>query len=258
MQAFPPDPFTGDAEPPGAPPRDHPIYRLVHPAVVADLVAVKHAIAGRLRLALLRTDDDASAALEGALRAAGGAPQRGASAASLVVRYDPATTDQQSLLAVLLPPLPPPPPRAAAEALLPEPITDVWSALTDVEGPPWNPPEVAQVVPLDDPPTAWRIEVHVGPLALPHRMAVIEETPPTALELGINGKLQALVRYDLAAEAGGCRLRQRLWFAVDGTPAEAALGEAIVGRFARRFAEEYVQGIARRLEKRAEGRAAPE
>lgn len=246
------------AELPGGPARDHPIYRLVHPTSVADLVEVKHALPGRLRLALRRNDDAAAGALLSALRGAGGALQPGASAASLVVRYDQASVDQEALLSAPLPPLPPPPPRAAAEALLHEPIAAVWAALTDVEGPPWNPPEVAQVVPLDDPPTAWRIEVHVGPWTLPHHMAVIEETPPTVLELGISGKLQALVRYDLTAATEGCRLRQRLWFAVAGTPAEAALGEAIVARFAGRFAEEYVQGIARRLEQSADGRAAPE
>ncbi len=230
--------------------RENPVYFLVHPEVVNHVVTVRHSLPGRLRLVLRRPDPACRDALVAALARDGGGIERmieGVSP-SLVVRYDPAVTSEQLLLAAPLPSLPLPPSRLGAEADIAGPATAVWTALNAEEGPPWCPPAMLQVAPLDTTPPSWEIMVRVGPWTLPHHMAVTEAQPPQALELGIAGKLNGLIRYDIEETGPSCsHLRQRLWFAIDGNAAEVMMGEGIVQQFARRFADEQMGDISQRV-----------
>jgi carbon monoxide dehydrogenase subunit G len=236
--------------------RQNPLYRMLHPTRVGDVVEVRHAIPGRLRLGLRRSDSPCVDAVVTALVRKGGSLERtgGGPAASLVVRYDPAATSQEQLLAAPLAALPMPPPRLGAAADVAGPATAVWAALTAEEGPPWCPPAMLQVTPLAGTPPAWDIAVKVGPWTLPHCMVTTAEEPPHLLELSITGKLNGMIRYEVAETAPGrSRLTQALWFAIDGNAAEVTMGEGIVQQFARRFAEEQVRDIARKVEGGAGG-----
>ena len=230
--------------------RQNPLYRLLYPAKVADVVDVRHAIPGRLRLNLHRHDAACLDAVVMALGRSGGVQDRatGGSAASLVVHYDPAAVTSELLLNAALPPLPMPPARLGASADVAAPAAAVWDALTAEEGPPWCPPAMLQVTPLDSTPPSWQIAVKVGPWALPHFMDTTAEQPPNLLELSITGKLNGMIRYEVTEHAAGqSRLTQSLWFAIDGSAAEVAMGEGIVQQFARRFADEQVRDIAQRV-----------
>jgi carbon monoxide dehydrogenase subunit G len=230
--------------------RRNPLYRLLYPERVADVADVRHVIAGRLRLGVRRSDAACLEAVAAALRQAGGMLDRptGGPAASLVVRFDPAAVTPELLLGAGLPPLPMPPPRLGAAADVAAPATAVWEALTAAEGPPWCPPAMLQVTPLDSTPPSWQIAVKVGPWTLPHFMETTAEQPPHLLELSITGKLNGMIRYEVTEQAlGQSRLTQSLWFAIDGSAAEIAMGEGIVQQFARRFADEQVRDIAQRV-----------
>lgn len=230
--------------------RQNPLYPVLHPLVVSDVVDVRHSIAGRLRVGLRRSDQPCLDAVGTALQLASGTLERATSgaAASLVVRYDPAKTSPDRLLAARLPALPMPPPRLSAGAEVAAPAVAVWAALTADEGPPWCPPAMLQVTPLNSEPAAWDITVKVGPWSLPHYMLTTAEEPPHLLELSVTGKLNGMIRYEVVeAVAGQSRLTQALWFAIDGNAAEVAMGEGIVQQFARRFAEEQVRDIAQRV-----------
>lgn len=211
---------------------------------------VRHAIGGRLRLSLRRHDAACLDAVATALSRAGGVLERatGGPAATLVVRYDPAVVTPDLLLNAGLPALPMPPARLGAAADVAAPAAAVWDALTAEEGPPWCPPAMLQVTPLDYTPSAWQIAVKVGPWTLPHFMDTTAEQPPNLLELSITGKLNGMIRYEVTEHAAGqSRLTQSLWFAIDGSAAEIAMGEGIVQQFARRFADEQVRDIAQRV-----------
>lgn len=242
--------MSADARPDG---RQNPLYRLLHPAIVADVAEIRHAIAGRLRLGLRRPDVLCFEAVVAALSRAGGTMERasGGPTASLVVRFNPAIISQEQLLGAPLPPLPLPPSRLGAAADVAAPAAAVWAALTAEEGPPWCPPALLQVVPLAGTPPGWDIAVKVGPWTLPHFMVMTAEEPPTLLELSITGKLNGMIRYEVAETTPGhSRLTQALWFAIDGSAAEVTMGEGIVSQFARRFADEQVRDIAQRVEEK--------
>ena len=229
---------------------ENPVYFMVHPECVGDAVAVRHAAPGRLRLALRRPDPACLEAVIAALAGAGGTVERvmAGSPPSLVARYDPAAAGETRLLGAPLPPLPLPPARIGAAANVPGPAGAVWAALTAEEGPPWCPPAMLQVTPLETRPPSWEIMVRVGPWTLPHHMQVTDERPPRVFELGIEGKLNGVIRYDIDDDGPGrSHLRQRLWFAIDGNAAEVTMGEGIVQQFARRFADEQVRDITRRV-----------
>jgi carbon monoxide dehydrogenase subunit G len=223
---------------------------LLYPASITDVVEVRHAISGRLRLGMRRGDVACLDAVASALHQAGGVLDRatGGPAASIVVRYDPAAVTADLLLDAGMPPLPIPPARLGAAADVAAPASAVWDALTAEEGPPWCPPAMLQVTPLDSTPPSWHIAVKVGPWTLPHFMDTTAERPPNLLELSITGKLNGMIRYEVTEQAPGrSRLTQSLWFAIDGSAAEIAMGEGIVEKFARRFADEQVRDIAQRV-----------
>lgn len=231
--------------------KDNPLYRVLHPATVADAAIIRHTIPGRLRLALRRSDQPCLDAVVAALSERGATVERavGGQTPSIVLRYDPAALTDELLLAAPLPALPLPPARIGAAADVAGPAPAVWAALTVEEGPPWCPPAMLDVVPLEGTPAAWDIAVRVGPWTLPHRMVVTAEEAPHLLELSIAGKLNGLIRYEIVeAGAGATHLSQQLWFAIDGSAAEVTMGEGIVQQFARRFADEQVRDIARRVE----------
>jgi hypothetical protein len=231
--------------------RQNPLYRLLHPTVVSDVVEVRHALAGRLRLGVRRPDSACVDAVAAALRRSGATLERASSgpSASLVIRYDPTALAPEQLLTAPLPALPLPPPRLEAAADVKASAPAVWAALTDEEGPPWCPPAMLQIVPLAGTPQCWDIAVKVGPWTLPHSMVTTADDPPHLLELSIIGKLNGMIRYEIAEAAPGrSRLTQRLWFAIDGSAAEVTMGEGIVHQFARRFADEQIRDIAQRVE----------
>jgi Polyketide cyclase / dehydrase and lipid transport len=144
---------------------------------------------------------------------------------------------------------------AAAAAAVPAPRVDVatevdapaetvWAVLTSSGGPPWRPPAMVQVTVVSERPPVWSVVVDAGPWRLPHRMEVARERPPRSLTLVISGRLRAVVRFDLTPlPGGGTRLRQRLWFELEGSPVEAALGGAIVEGLARRFAPSQLRAL---------------
>jgi hypothetical protein len=231
--------------------RQNPLYRLLHPVVIADVVEVRHAMAGRLRLSVRRPDAACVDAVVAAFRQGGASLERasGGASPSLVIRYDPAALDHEQLLAAPLPALPLPPPRLEAAADVRASASAVWAALTDEDGPPWCPPAMLQIVPLAGTPQSWDIAVKVGPWTLPHTMVTTADDPPRLLELSITGKLNGMIRYEIAEPAPGrSRLTQGLWFAIDGSAAEVTMGEGIVHQFARRFADEQIRDITQRVE----------
>jgi hypothetical protein len=84
------------------------LLRLVRPATVGDVVEIKHALPGRLRLALRRDDPASLAAVVAALGSAGGAVEGSPRAGSLLVRHAPGLGREALLGAPLGAELPPP------------------------------------------------------------------------------------------------------------------------------------------------------
>lgn len=245
----------------------HRVWRLVHPAAVGDVVALRHALPGRLRLTLRRDDRAAGAAVVAALRLAGaslddddGRERRGAGRppGSLLARYDPARVSPGRLLAAPLPPLPLPRARVDASATATVPPERLWATLAAGDGPPWQPPAMLTVQPVAGPDPRWDISVDVGAARLPHVMRVVSEHAPRLLELVIAGKLSAVVRLDVeplpaggapGGAAGSSRIRARQWFEFAGGPVEAAIGGAIVERLTRRFAVEHLSRLCAAAER---------
>jgi hypothetical protein len=243
------------------------VWRHVHPTAVGDVVALRHALPGRLRLTLRRNDRAAGQAVVTALRLAGatldddgGRERHGAGRPprSLIARYDPARVSPARLLAAPLPPLPLPRARVDASATATVPAERLWATLTTGDGPPWEPPAMLRVQPVDGPDPRWDITVAVGAVRLPHVMRVAAEHAPRLLELVIAGRLSAVVRLDVeplpagsapGGTAGSSRIRARQWFEFTGSALEAAIAEAIVERLTRRFAVEHLSRLCAAAER---------
>lgn len=222
----------------------NPIYRMTHPRTVADLAAVLQSSPGLALLAPRRADREGRQALVTALGGADPSVEvEWAADGTVVVRYAPASIGEAALLASPVPDLPLPPARidvSEPAAATPE---AVWRTLTGAGGPPWRPPALVRVTPLVHVRPAWRVEVAVGPWMLPHRMEQTTDLPTRTIELCISGKLNALARYDLEPAGDGCRVRHRLWFAIDGGAIEAAVGELLIEGLARRYAAEHLRAV---------------
>lgn len=219
---------------------DNPVLRLIRPRVVADVVLVRHALPGRLRLEVRRPDPAGFEAVMAALRAAGGAIEGTPRAPSLLVRYQPTAVAEPALLQAELPLLPLPPARLEEAEVVDAPVSAVWAALADPAGALAQAPDSVRVSPRPGSQPAWTVEVALAGRTLPHHLAVSRACPPRELELSVTGELNAVIRYDLQPADGEARslLRQRLWFALEGKAAAKAIGQALVERFARRLARD--------------------
>ena len=227
----------------------NPVWRGLYPSKVGDVVAVRHAFGGRLRLHPLRTDRPAVEALCAALRSAGArldgpAPHT----LSVVVHFDPARTDLAALLAAPIRPLPLPAARLDLQARLRASLGDTWAVLSDAKAPPWRAPALLRVEPqvaTSGAAAAWWVSVSVGTLTFVRDLRVVRVETPRVIELTLTGKLNGVIRYDLEPEAAKLtRLRQRFWFQLSGGSVEAGLGTLLVERFAQR----YVRAAAANLE----------
>lgn len=233
---------------------DNPVLRLIRPRVVGDAVAVRHALPGRLRLDVRRPDRVCLDAVVAALRAAGGTIQGTPGGSSLLVGYRPSAVTERDLLQAELPALPLPPPRLETSDAVCASVPTVWAALADPAGALAQAPESVRVSPLSGSQMAWSVEAAFGGRTLQHHLAVSRTQPPHELELSVTGELNAVIRYDLhPADGAGhrdgearCLLRQRLWFALDGRGTTRLVGQALVERFARRFAQDTLAYLGTR------------